>query len=198
VSGGGANTGSPAGTGGSKGTVGGGGPEGRAGSRSSASAGSSRSSAGPSGAAAAPGGRQGVAATGSQEPIASGLATGALSALPVSRDHGDSRLPSSLAPSGPGTYASLGRVQLTALPFRRGTNITTVRACRAAVVEASRPFGAVRVDAAGAGPTRVRTGGSVLAPVEVRIVYARGGRYQVRRADTWCELDTAGRVIAIR
>jgi hypothetical protein len=113
-------------------------------------------------------------------------------------DHGDSRLPASLAPTRGGTYASLGQFRLTALPFRRGTSITTVRACREAAVEASRPFGAVRVDAAGAGATRSQPGGSFLAPVEIRIVYARGGRYQVRRADAWCELDAAGRVIAIR
>jgi len=56
----------------------------------------------------------------------------------------------------------------------------------------------VEVDAASAGPAR-RDGGDVLvAPVAVRIIYARQGGNEVRQSLVACRVTARGRVIALR
>ncbi|MER8784497.1 hypothetical protein NKI72_22045 [Mesorhizobium sp. M0437] len=88
-------------------------------------------------------------------------------------------------------FVSLGL--LTAKP---GTPILIVRACRAAIMAAAMPLGAVRVHAASAGALDQRRG-ALTAPIEVRIDYARKGGIEVRQAQVSCRLDASGRVTAI-
>ncbi|MER8974373.1 MULTISPECIES: hypothetical protein [unclassified Mesorhizobium] len=88
-------------------------------------------------------------------------------------------------------FVSLG--PLTAKP---GTPIVIVRACRAAIMAAAMPLGAVRVHAASAGALDQRRG-ALTAPIEVRIDYARKGGIEVRQAQVSCRLDASGRVTAI-
>lgn len=79
---------------------------------------------------------------------------------------------------------------------RPGTPIAVVRACRAAIMAAATPLGAVRVHAASAGALR-QLRGALTAPIEVRIDYAREGGIEVRQAQVSCRLDASGRVTAI-
>jgi len=83
---------------------------------------------------------------------------------------------------------------LRAIP---GTPLAIVRVCRNAIMSAAAPLGAVRVQAASAGPLSRYRGGILTAPVEVRIDYARQGGVEVRRARVRCRFDAAGRVIAV-
>lgn len=85
---------------------------------------------------------------------------------------------------------------LAPLKARPGTPAAVVRACRAAIMSAAMPHGAVRVYAASAGPLRQRRGG-LTAPIEVRIAYKRRGGIEVRQARVGCRLDTAGMVTAV-
>jgi hypothetical protein len=59
------------------------------------------------------------------------------------------------------------------------------------------PLGAVQVDAVSAGAPTLSRGGILGAPIEARIVYARGGAMQVREARVTCRLDARGRVVAL-
>lgn len=88
-------------------------------------------------------------------------------------------------------FGSLGPLQ--AIP---GTPAAIVRACRAAIMSAATPLGAVRVKAVSAGALRQRRG-ALTAPIKVRIDYARQGGIEVRQAKVGCRLDAAGRVTAI-
>jgi hypothetical protein len=73
----------------------------------------------------------------------------------------------------------------------------TVEACRTTIAAQAEPLGAIRVEAAGAGtPHRVRPGVTG-APIEARIVYARFSRVQVRQARITCQVNAAGRVLAL-
>ncbi|WP_434722099.1 hypothetical protein [Mesorhizobium sp. RIZ17] len=85
---------------------------------------------------------------------------------------------------------------LVSLKARPGTPPKVVSACRAAIVSAARPLGAVRVSAVSAGPMRQRHAG-LAAPIEVRIDYALRGGVQVRQAKVLCRLDATGKVIAV-
>jgi hypothetical protein len=106
-------------------------------------------------------------------------------------------LPPSLVPrleaSGPSTAG------LPEPPVRR-SNVPgqIVQACRASIVTAARPYGAVQVDAAGAGQASRTPDGGLTAPVDVRVVYARANARQVRESRVACRLDAAGTVVALR
>ncbi|CCV13049.1 conserved exported hypothetical protein [Mesorhizobium sp. STM 4661] len=108
-------------------------------------------------------------------------------------------LPSVLRPSRTGQgnstvgypFGSLGPLKV--IP---GTPAAVVQACRAAIISAATPLGAVRVRAVSAGALRQRRG-ALMAPIKVRIDYARKGGIEVRQAKVGCRLNTAGRVTAI-
>ncbi|PDQ22206.1 hypothetical protein CN311_04665 [Mesorhizobium sanjuanii] len=107
-------------------------------------------------------------------------------------------LPSVLRPSRTGRgnstlgypFGSVG--PLKAIP---GTPAAVVQACRAAIISAAKPLGAVRVRAVSAGALR-QGRRALMAPIQVRIDYARKGGIEVRQAKVGCRL-TAGRVTAI-
>ncbi|MCV3210481.1 hypothetical protein OHD62_29965 [Mesorhizobium sp. YC-39] len=107
-------------------------------------------------------------------------------------------LPSVLRPSRRGQgnsilgypFGSVGPLKM--IP---GTPAAVVQACRAAIISAATPLGAVRVRVVSAGALRQR-GGALTAPIQVRIDYARKGGIEVRQAKVGCRL-TAGRVTAI-
>jgi hypothetical protein len=82
------------------------------------------------------------------------------------------------------------------LKAKPGTPAAVVRACRAAIMSAATPLGAVRVHAVSAGALRQRRG-ALTAPIKVRIDYARQGGIEVRQARVGCRLDAAGRVTAV-
>ncbi len=81
---------------------------------------------------------------------------------------------------------------------RPGTSLAIVSACRNSLIEASRPYGVVRVDAASAGRPRTGRKGAIVAPIEARIAYARSDRMQVRQSRIICHLSASGEVMAIR
>ncbi|MDX8440854.1 hypothetical protein [Mesorhizobium australafricanum] len=85
---------------------------------------------------------------------------------------------------------------LAPVKAKPGTPAAVVRACRAAIMSAATPLGAVRVNAVSAGALRQRRG-ALTAPIQVRIDYARQGGIEVRQARVGCRLDAAGRVTAI-
>lgn len=85
---------------------------------------------------------------------------------------------------------------LEALKAKPGTPAAVVQACRAAILSAAKPLGAVRVRVVSAGALR-RRGGALMAPIQVRIDYAGRGGIEIRQAQVGCRLDAAGRVIAI-
>lgn len=103
-------------------------------------------------------------------------------------------LPPVLMPSRPGEGDSTKA--LGPLKAKPGTPAAVVQACRAAIMSAATPLGAVSVHAASAGALRQRQG-ALTAPIEVRIDYARQGGIEVRRARVGCRLDAAGRVTAV-
>ena len=86
---------------------------------------------------------------------------------------------------------------LEALKAKPGTPVAVVQACRAAILSAAKPLGAVRVRAVSAGALR-RRGGALTAPIQVRIDYAGRGGIEIRQAQVGCRLDAAGRVIAVK
>jgi hypothetical protein len=108
-------------------------------------------------------------------------------------------LPPALRPSKAGEGDSTKGYpfgSLRPLKAKPGTPAAVVRACRAAIMSAATPLGAVRVHAVSAGALRQRRG-ALTAPIEVRIDYARQGGIEVRRARVGCRLDAAGRVTAV-
>ena len=94
-----------------------------------------------------------------------------------------------------GTKLAL-RYIFASLPESPGRN-NLVNACRTTVAKSARKLGAIRVDAASAGPER-RTRGGYLAPVGFRLIYATlNGRenYEVRQSVLTCKADTAGKIL---
>ena len=85
----------------------------------------------------------------------------------------------------------------TAFEARPGTPIVMVRACREAIETAAIPFGVVSVRARSAGTLRHLGRSAVLAPLQVRIRYARRGGAEIRQARISCHLDATGRVIKL-
>ncbi|MBZ9816511.1 hypothetical protein [Mesorhizobium sp. CA7] len=111
-------------------------------------------------------------------------------------------LPSILKPSstGGGEFGRFGAgypfAPLVSLKAKPGTPPKVVSACRAAIMSATTPLGAVRVYVVSAGPMRQRKAG-LAAPIEVRINYALPGGIQVRQAKVLCRLGATGKVIAV-
>lgn len=96
-------------------------------------------------------------------------------------------------------YPSLDPTRTGAIPAipRAAIPLAVVRACRQAIVSAASPLGAVWVGATSAGPLQRDRRGALVAPLAVRIDYARQGGIQVRQARITCRLDSAGRVISV-
>ncbi len=71
-----------------------------------------------------------------------------------------------------------------------------VDACRTSLLTGATPYGAVRVEAVGAGgPRRVRGGTAV--PLQARIVYAHGRDVEVRQARITCTVNLRGQVMGL-
>jgi hypothetical protein len=79
-----------------------------------------------------------------------------------------------------------------------GTPLQIVQNCRTSIVMAALPYGVVRVDAASAGRLNRTRDGRILAPIEVRVIYARANTSQTRQSRVACELDADGAVVALR
>ncbi|QPC94069.1 hypothetical protein GA829_27695 [Mesorhizobium sp. INR15] len=105
---------------------------------------------------------------------------------PSKLNGGNSRLISDGYPFGP----------LAAFNTAPGTPPEVVSACRAAILSAAKPLGAVRVFAVSAGLLR-QGQGLMIAPIHVRIDYAHKGAVQTRQAKISCTLDAAGTVTAV-
>ncbi|TGP27221.1 MULTISPECIES: hypothetical protein [unclassified Mesorhizobium] len=109
-------------------------------------------------------------------------------------------LPPALRPSGNGNLRRLAEghpfAVLSPLKAIPGTPAAVVRACHAAIMNAAKPLGAVRVYAASAGPAR-RAQSGLNAPIAVRIDYERQGGIEVRQARVDCRLNAAGTVTAV-
>jgi hypothetical protein len=135
--------------------------------------------------------QSGVSATQRDPTTGSITATG--SAIAQARGgRSDIELPQSLLP-GPSNY-SFPLQSLSSIP---GTPDAVVRACVQAIATAAKPYGVIRIDAASSGPLRARRRGAV-APLEVRIQYARRGGVEVRQSQVDCRLNAAGAVVALR
>ncbi|MDW6025816.1 hypothetical protein SAZ10_29035 [Mesorhizobium sp. BAC0120] len=91
------------------------------------------------------------------------------------------------------TYGYPMQAALNPIP---GTPDAVVRACIEAITTAARPYGVVHVDAASSGPLRARRRGAV-APLQVRVQYARQGGVEVRQSQVGCRLDAAGEVVGL-
>ena len=104
----------------------------------------------------------------------------------------DISLPRNLMPDGLSWGFAL-QSPLRAIP---GTPNSVVRICVQAIERAAMPYGVVRVDAASSGPLRRQRHGT-LAPLRVRIQYARQGGVEVRQARVSCRLDATGGVIDV-
>ena len=111
-------------------------------------------------------------------------------------------LPSTLTPSNAGR-GEFGRVAigypfgpLASMKAKPGAPPEVVSACRAAIVSAAKPLGAVHVNVVSAGPIRQHQA-ALMAPIKVRIQYANQGGLQVRQAEVICRLDRARRVVAV-
>jgi hypothetical protein len=95
--------------------------------------------------------------------------------------------------SGPETTGSVGSlVPRASIPGQ------IVDACRTSVATAARPYGAMRVEAVGAGQARRTQDGGLTAPLEVRVMYARANARQVRQSRVACQINAAGTVVALR
>jgi hypothetical protein len=78
------------------------------------------------------------------------------------------------------------------------TPASAIRACRDRIASLSQPYGAIRVEAAGAGRLAQRGRGLTEAPIWARILYRRAGLTQVRQARVTCQIDAGGQVLAVR
>jgi len=82
--------------------------------------------------------------------------------------------------------------------MRAGVSGQIVELCRSSIAAAAVRYGAIRVDAAGAGQTSRLARGGFMAPLQVRVVYARANARQVRQSRVACQLNSAGSVVALR
>ena len=82
------------------------------------------------------------------------------------------------------------------LSRKRGTSQSIVSACRDALMRVAQPHDVASLEVVGDGKAR-RVNGRTIAPLEVRAIYRVSGVHEVRRAKVRCEIDRAGRVIAI-
>jgi hypothetical protein len=120
-----------------------------------------------------------------------------VTSLSIRGANADVPLPPSLLPRHEGSTSD----QTSAaepLAARGGIPGHLVQICRTSIIQAALPYGAVRVDAAGAGlPNRTRDGG-LSAPLEVRVEYARARARQIRQARISCRINADGVVVALR
>jgi ABC-type nitrate/sulfonate/bicarbonate transport system substrate-binding protein len=72
-----------------------------------------------------------------------------------------------------------------------------VLACRNGIIRAAMPFDPLSVEAVSAGKVRAVADGGQVAPLSVRIVYARLGGPEVRKAKVACRVDASGAVISV-
>jgi hypothetical protein len=82
------------------------------------------------------------------------------------------------------------------LPKTPGRN-SLVNSCRSTVAKSARKLGAIRIDAASAGPER-RTNGGSAARVGFRLIYAslkKGENHEVRQGVLTCKADRAGKIV---
>jgi hypothetical protein len=75
------------------------------------------------------------------------------------------------------------------------TSDRVVEACKEAVASTARAYDVASMEAVSAG-RRGRANGRIVAPVEVRAVYALPGGHEVKRTIVRCQLDRRGRVVA--
>lgn len=71
----------------------------------------------------------------------------------------------------------------------------TVEACRSVVQSEATKIGARDVEAVSAGAHRRNSKGQYVAPVHMRITYARLGGYEVRDALLTCIVDAKGKIV---
>jgi hypothetical protein len=80
---------------------------------------------------------------------------------------------------------------------RYGTSQSIVRACRDVLTRLAQPYDVASMEVVGNGKPR-RVNGRTIAPLDVRAIYRLPGGHEVTRSKVQCEIDRAGRVIAIR
>lgn len=90
-----------------------------------------------------------------------------------------------------------GLPKLRALPAVAGTPDQIVAACRDTIVAGAMPHDPVSVEAVTAGKVGRHGKSGLVAPLFVRIVYARQGGYEVRQASVKCRLDAQGTVASL-
>jgi hypothetical protein len=109
----------------------------------------------------------------------------------------DLSLPSSLIPRLESSQAERGDL-IGVRAAQAGVSGQVVELCRTSIAAAAVRYGAIRVDAAGAGRTSRLAHGGLMAPLQVRVVYARANARQVRQSRVACQLNSAGTVVALR
>jgi hypothetical protein len=72
-----------------------------------------------------------------------------------------------------------------------------VQKCSSTIAAAARPYGAVRVNAAAAGPVR-ETPEGYSASIKFKVAYARRGGLETRNAQVTCRFNSAGQVVRTR
>ena len=97
-------------------------------------------------------------------------------------------LPRGLAPTGSEGNVKFGYPLLRKIKRKSGTSDAVVRVCRQAIAAAASKVGALKVEAASAGPMRGRT-----APLNVSVNYGN----EVRQMTVGCRLNAAGKVVEI-
>ena len=90
----------------------------------------------------------------------------------------------------PEALASIGRPLQAAAGRNR-----TVDACRTVVEGEATKVGARNVEAVSAGPDRLDPKGRYVAPVRMRITYARSEGLEVREAMLTCVVDRRGKIV---
>jgi len=104
-----------------------------------------------------------------------------------------------LAPNGAllrGAREDVARVSRPLSPVP-GTPTPIVQACWQSLAAAAVPHGAIRLEATSAGQPTRGARGDFTAPIEARVIYARGELRQVRQSQVTCHLDSRGQVLAL-
>jgi hypothetical protein len=86
--------------------------------------------------------------------------------------------------------------KLAALRAKAGVPDQIISAGRQTIVAGAMPHDPVQVDTVSVGQLG-RQGDGLVAPLFVRIVYARQGGYEVREANVKCRLDASGTVSSL-
>lgn len=96
-----------------------------------------------------------------------------------------------------GTRRDLENVSYALQP-RSGTPSRMISACRDSVRQAAAPHGLVGLEAVSAGRPQRDGRGLTVAPLEVRVIYARQGGHEVRQSRITCRVNARGSVVALR